>query len=796
MLRNYFKTAYRNLLRYRSFSLINILGMAGGLGVCMFIITLIMDQNAYDDFHTKKDRLFRVVSTEDASFTYATAPVLLKDELKAYPQVEEVVRIRWNYDFTIKTESKELSFNGLYVDSTFLDVFDFPLAYGQKEQVLNEPYSVVLRAETAEKLGLNPATDLGKSVQINEWGYFKVAGILEPDLPRTHFKFDILVSYSTVNSLRKEIGIEVFAEESWQDIWNTYVYVLKKQGTSESVLRQALVDISQRTADKREMNLLFELQPLSDIAPSKRMGNELGVTMPAIILNFLLVIAVLVLLTACFNYTNLTVAQALTRVKEIGVRKIMGARRKGLMLQFVIESVFLCLLALGLASIMLEWLILPQFKGFTVAKMLDFELDISIQTYMLFLGLSLGTGIIAGLLPAVYLSGFPVLGVLKSVSDVKLLPRLGLRKVLVSAQYVITLVFFISIVLLFQQTQKYYQTDYGFRQDHVINLQLQGQSLDQVKNLLSSRKEVIGVSGSSLLPGLGSLMTNDVNFPGEDEAKGICQFYTDQNFASNMGLNLVVGKFWGAGEEKNKIVVNELLVKKAGWTSPHQAIGQVLTTKKNDSLMVSQEIIGVVEDFVHYRLSEENYPLMIHQSPKNVEWANIRVVDGGMESTTKYLGQMWSELDPTHTINYNIYDEVLYTENVAIFDDSIRLLGFISLITILITSMGLLGMASYLVRRKRKEISIRKVLGAGMKRILWKLSHGLITPILVAIAIATPLAFFLNQSWLSGLANSVEMGVLNVGLGVLIMLLLASGIILSQAYAIAIQNPVDSLRDE
>lgn len=793
MIQNYFKIAYRSLLRNSSFSFINILGLAGGMAVCMFILTLIIDQNNFDTFHEHEDRIYRVTSQANAD-VYATTPFLVKQELvNNFSAIEEITSIR-RAGGDLKFGEKVIPFEGLYSTPAFFELFDFEFQQGDKKTSLVEPYSIVLKEETAEKLGLNVA-DIGKSISINDWGGFKLTGILKKPAGKTHLKFDFLIAEATYKPLQLAEKINAEAD-SWNNNWHAYVYFLLKENANPKSISAELPALSKRIYADAERKLEFGLQPLTEISPSKIMNNELSITMPVMMLSFLSMLALLVLLTACFNYTNLSVAKSLTRVKEIGIRKVVGARRGSILIQFMAEAVLTALLAFVLAIVVLELIIMPQFLSLNMTRYFDFNGQISLSTYLLFLGFSVFVGLLAGIIPSVYLSAFKPLEVLKTTSSFKVFKRIGIRKVLMISQLVIAMVFFTTVVVLYQQTTLLMKADYGFNKENLINLSLQGNDFEKVKTILAEHKNITQISGTSIIPGTGRLQTRDVRLPDSSQLVNTCRIKIDENFIQNLDLKLVAGREFTNEdvEGETQVVINKKSVDRMGFSSPAEAVGQSVVIEYKDKQTEAQ-VIGVVDNFVHHFIANATQPLMLTYQPAEVETVNLRILPYEIPATLAFIEAQWAALDPIHPLDYRFFDDQLY-EQISILDDAVKLIGFLALITIIITCMGLLGIANYTVQTREKEIGIRKVLGADLRRVMWTLSKGMIYPILIAVAISLPIVWLLNSLWLEEFAKRISLSVSNIGLGMLLLSILVVAIVLSQSLRVANKNPVKALRTE
>jgi len=557
-----------------------------------------------------------------------------------------------------------------------------------------------------------------------------------------------------------------------------------------------LDDIAEEVYADEERKLAFLTQPLSEISPTVIPYNELNSTLPIFVLKFLAIVGLLVLLTACFNYTNLTVAQGLTRAKEIGVRKVMGARRYNILFQFMAEAVLIALVAFFIAVFLLESFILPQFSQMFLFPHLKFDLNIASSTYLIFFGLCVLTGVIAGLIPSFYMSGLKPAMVMKKITSIKVFSKVGLRRVLIGVQFLIALIFFGTIFIVNQQGQHMIHADYGFNTENIINVPLQENDYQKVKTQLEKHPDIKSISGVSLLPASGMAATKETFLPNSNEEKGIFVMRSDAGFIENIGLKILAGRTFSNNDitGESQIVINELAVENYGWPSPEAALGQVIEVVKDDGRQPTK-VIGVVQDFHHQDITNPIRPLMLTYEPEAIRFLNLNVQTSDIPETLAFIEKEWKEIDSVHPVKYEVYNEFLH-ERVAFFNDAAKLLGFITFITVLITCMGLIGISSYTAQTRQKEVGIRKVLGASVKNIIWTLSKGMMISIFVAVIIGIPIVYVLNTAWLQEIAYRIDLNFFNFGLGIFIMFLIGVGIVASQAWRTAVSNPIDALKVE
>ena len=816
LFQNYAKVGFRNILKYKVFSFINVFGLAVAMSVCMLIILMLADQNRYDQFHDKKDRVFRILSDYDNSRqSYATSPFPLANALKEkYPIMEETTHLTPGVGGDAVYEQKLVDMRGYFAEPSFFRVFSFELEKGNATTALASPNSMVISSQLAYDL-FNDEDPIGKTIEFSDrklpfpldfdgvgsspvsWGSFTVTGVIDPSKYKSHLKFDVLVSASSMPALYVDHKIED-RTNNWENFFQTYTYVLLQEGKSIDQLNASLKDFADRTyADiKSEQTKDFKLsaQLLSDIQLGL-MGNDTNNRLPRIGYYFLGFLAAIIMLSASLNYTNLSIARALTRAKEIGVRKVTGANKKSLVFQFLSESIIVSLLALVLAFIFLLF-IAPAFKGLWVNQYLNFELPQSISVYFIFIGFAVLIGVIAGAYPALHLSGYQPVKALKSLGNMN--PgKMGIRKFLSVSQFVISLLFIVTSILVFNQFKHFMKFDYGFSSKNIINVELQGADYQKVSNEFSSVAGVTEVSASNIIPATGTNNGTDLRkTDSEDEFTHANILLTDQHFVSNLDIEIIAG---GAlpmdGESSDRfIIVNETAVKKLGYQHPNEIIGETFETKWGKEML---EVVGVVKDF-HYLLlinSDGIAPLVLRSKPDQFKFLNVKIGSGEPMTTIANLEAKWKQIDSIHPFQYKFYDDELSSTHQAIFD-LVAILGFIAFLAIVIACLGLLGMATYTAERKTKEVGIRKVLGAGGVSIAYMLSKEFINVLIISVIIGAPLSYFINNLWLQTLANRVEFGFGTVFWGTSVLLMLGLITIGSLAIRASKSNPVDALRAE
>jgi putative ABC transport system permease protein len=808
MWRNYFLVAIRNLKRHRFFSFINVFGLAISMSVCLGIIMLVADQLMYDRHNTKRDRIFRVNTRylnsdgSPAGNDYATAPAPLAETLvRDYTGVEKAVRIRRGFGnpWIELEQDVNIPLAGFYADPDAFDVFEYTLKYGDVQTALREPYSVVLTEKAAKKL-FKQENPLGEVIKVGNLGEYKVTGVIAENADhKSHIVFEALASYSTLKSL-ESAGIVETSTHEWGDWTSGWVYVLLEEGRSANDIEGHLAAISKKEQPEKHSaednrRYKFYLQNLSSVTPGPFINNPIGPFMPRIFVYFFGGLALIVMLTSCFNYTNLSIARALTRAREIGVRKVNGAYRYQIFLQFLTESVLFSFLALGLALLMLV-AVKPFLLNLKFAQVLKWDMETNIYVYLAFIGFSLIAGIVAGLFPSIILSKFQPVKVLKNAGSIKLLNRMGLRKSLLVGQFTLSLVFILSVVVLYNQLQLFIKADYGFDISSKISIKLNQTNWEPLKNELMLQSNIVNVAPSSHIPAAGTSYGDGfkINLQ-EGESVPMSYFYVDANYLESLSLKLIAGKNFEpqSGEtSKTLMLINEEAVRKFQFASAADAVGAYIYCER-DSMKF--QVIGVVKDYNHEVLIEKIGPMALRYDPAQFNLLQVKYA-GSYEEASKSVEMAWAKVNPTQKLDYKSFEEEISFFYRTVFADFVSVIGVISVMAILISCLGLLGMATYATETRLKEISIRKVLGSSSEALVFLISKSFLKLLAVAIVIAVPLAWFINSMWLEVIAYRTEFSLAVVATGVGIVVILGILTIGSQTVRAAFSNPVDSLKNE
>jgi putative ABC transport system permease protein len=807
MFRNYIKTAIRNLLRHRFFSAINVFGLAVAMALSMMIMMLVTDQMMYDRYNTKRDRIYRINSIPIGSQGQtmnetATTTLAVKQELlDNYTGVEKAVRIARGFgNLWIEFEQNNVNIPvaGYFADSEILNVFEYELEYGNPKTALVEPFSVVLTKKAARRL-FKQQNPLGETFKVGEDGLYKVTGILKETSNKTHIAFDALASFSSLKSLAA-LGKKGKSVDDWFSHWEGWVYVLLEKGKTIDDIRSSFTKIEQKhfavlANPETQQKIKFSPQQLMSITPGPFINNMIGPFLPWVFVYFFIGLAAIVMLTSCFNFTNLSIARSLTRAREIGVRKVTGAVRWQIFTQFLTESVVISLFALVVALLMLVAL-KPLMMQLSFVRIMRWGLEVNYFVYAVFFVFAIVVGLLAGFFPAIVLSGFQPVKVLKSLNTLKLFSGLRLRKTLLVSQFTFSLIFILSVIVVFKQLQLFLRADHGFNMETKIVVNLGNTSPEALKTELLSQSNIESVSAVSHVVAAGSSYGASYKRSLEEkEWTELYYFSTDEDYLKNLEVPLIAGKYFSSdnGESnKNFIVLSEKALETLHFKSAADAIGQELILKNDSS---RKQIIGVFKNYNHQLLMEKMQPLGLIYNPEEFRILQVKY-SGTYEEAGKSIAAAWAKVNPSLQVDYkNFYEEVHRIYDVF-FGDLVSILGVIAFLAITISCLGLLGMATYTTETRIKEISIRKVLGCSAGNLIYLLSKGFVTILLIAIVIAVPAAYFINNLWLEQLAYHVSVDFLTIALGIILLLVFSGLTIGSQTWRAVFVNPVENLKGE
>lgn len=794
MIKNYLRVALRNLWRHKTFSLLNIIGLTVGMTAFFLIFRYVCFELSYDTMHSKADRIYRMVSdvrTPTGTRHYNTSPVPaaihMKEEL---PEVASAVRICLDDNWmVIRGDQVFQQDNVSLVDSTFFDIFDFPLLKGNPHTVLKDPFSVVL-SESAAKKFFGSADPMGQSLTLTRDKFHATVRGIMKDLPEnTHMKVSMLISIATMSQY-----IDTAIDRRWDNYWYS-TYLLLKPGADAARLQSkfpAYLEKMNGAAMHRNQTIpTLLLEPLRHVylystRDGAKNGNIANVYIFSIIGAFILAIA-------CINFINLTTARSAERAKEVGIRKVIGAGKGMLAAQFIGESVILCVIAYALA-IAFTALLLPAFNhiaGKTISTGI-----FSHPSYLLvLLGISVLIGIAAGVYPALVLSSFQPVIVLKGrfVTGAR---GILLRKALVIVQFTIATGLIIATLVVNKQLSYMRSQDLGFNKDQELILDTRGDSAKLAfKQEISTLPGVLSTTMSTNVPGTGTFGGDCriENIRGDMQLTNVRVYQVDFDYLRQFRIRVVAGRDFSRDlptDTTQAMILNETAVRQLGYLSPRQAIG-----KKFDQFGNTGTIVGVVRDFHFRSLQELIQPLCIRVAPGNLDLICVKVDAHRLPATLDMIERKWKRMLPERPFSYFFLDE-FFDKQYRSEDRFGRLFLYFAGLAIFISCLGLMGLASYSTLQRTKEIGVRKVVGASTGSIVLLLSRDFLQLVGWAFLIAAPLSWFFINGWLREFAYRIPVYWWIFAVAGLTAFLIAWLTVSFQAIRAAGANPVKSLRSE
>ncbi len=806
MLKNYFLIAFRNLRKHPLYAFVNVVGLALGLACCTFIVLYVMDEVRYDRFHADADQIYRVVEDwhegDRESYratTYGAMAWLLEEE---FPVIDDAVRVL-PYPLLVTPDSDtKYQEDGVYfVDSTFLNVFNFPLKRGEAATALEAPFSVVLSEPMAHKY-FGDAEAVGQLLQVrdDEAIYeFTVTGVLDVLPSNTHFQFDMLASFS---SMRTMYSPWVEDAGNW-DHPPLYTYVkLDAQADAGALEAQLPAFADRRVRSDVAQSRTFRLQALTDIRLKSAREEELTPGSNITYVYLFGLIAFFILLIACINFMNLATARAAGRAQEVGLRKALGAQRSQLMRQFLSESMLMVAVALLLVIVLVEAL-LPVFNAVS-GKTLASGVFLHWTVPLLLLGTVVVVGLLAGSYPALYLSAFRPARVLKGATTTASRMAVHFRKGLVVFQFAVSIALIIGTGVIYQQLHYAQNERLGFDKEHVVLIPMRDvdnqYNYTTLKTMWQQIPGVAHVTASSGMPGLDvNLRPLPVHPEGSTDTLSLDVLTVDHDYAETYGLEIVAGRDFDEAfpvDATSSYLINESAAARFGWDDP---VGKTLTASVwfNGHSDKEGQIVGVVKDFQYHSLRHGIDPLVFHIFPNTYyyDYVAVRLHPNDISETLAALEAGWAQFNPARPFEYRFLDEqfdALYRTEERLG----TLFGYFAALAVLIACLGLFGLAAFTAEQRTKEIGVRKVLGASVAGIILLLSKDLLKLIAVAFVLAVPLAYVAMQGWLAGFAYRIELPwtlFIITGLGALAVAWLTVSF---HAIRAALADPVKSLRYE
>ncbi len=811
MLRNYIKIAWRNVMKNKAFSFINIAGLSVGMACCMLILLYIQNETTYDKHHERAEDIYRLgttfVTTEQTR-NMPTTPAPMAFALKAdFPEVEQVTRVfvPFSEDKAIfkllqnnKTIQSFYETKGYFADSTFFDVFSYHFLEGNPHTALNEPNSVVISDEIARKMfGAAPA--LNRLVRISSSNGnidFKITGVFKPE-NLSHIEGRYFMSLSSGDMGEYIRTVKNFA---FNNMFYTYLRLVPD--ATPQALEKKLPAFVDKYAGNDLKTAGFQKKQFLEAVPDLHLYSEdngnMGSKGSIQYVYLLTSIAIFTLLIACINFMNLATARSGKRAAEVGIRKVVGAEKSMLIGQFLGESLLLSLLALCIAVAMI-YAFLPVFNALAHTSIQLFTPD-HLVSLVWFVLLAAFTGIVAGSYPAFYLSSFQPVRVLKG-KFINSLAAINLRRVLVVFQFAISIVLILASLVVWQQMHYLNSQSLGFNQQQQIIIPLRTEAAKKnyqaFKAEIQRNTQITSAAGASSYPGI--FLARDQNFYTDGktnaESLNLKMNDVDYDFIETLGFELKSGRAFSRDfpSDTSRIIINEKAASGFGF-SPEQAIGKRLHFEWNGTVY-DLEVAGVVKDF-HFEGLQKNigrFGFLLDQGVHN--YMVVKANTASMEATTAFLDSKWKALNPEEPFEYSFLDQE-FEHNYDTEQRMGLIVGYFTCIAILISCLGLYGLAAFTAEQKTKEIGIRKVMGASIPNLVRLLSGDFLKLVLISFVIAAPLAWYAMHTWLQNFAYRISLQWWVFAVAGFAALLIAFLTVSYQAIKAALANPVKSLRSE
>ena len=776
MFKTNLKIAWRNLVKDKQFTFLNVLGLSAGLGCALLILFWVNDELSYDKFFANDDRLYELLENHSKESSGLLSEAV-KQQVRGAEYAAAVAPPQWFPEYTLSVRDKNIKASGQYAEKDYFNIFSFKLIDGNKNTVLENKNAIVISDELATKLFGTTENIIGKPVRFDQDTTFYVSGIFEKVPKHSSQQFDFVLSFEYFKSIKEWVT-------KWGDR-GPYNYVLASEDMDINTFNKLVANvITANTGDtsRKVLATRFSDLYLYDYY-TKSSGSEGRIAY----VRLFSVLAIFILVIACINFMNLSTARASRRLKEIGIKKVVGADRKQLILQFLTESLLLTLFATAFA-VGIAFLLLPAFNQIT-GKQISLHFDLAIISY--FVPVILCTGLLAGSYPALYLSKFNPLSILKGKFNTSVTEVLS-RKGLVVFQFTLSTILIVAVMVIYQQIQFIQNTDAGYRKDNILRLSVEGPMKDKKQSFIAELKTIPGVVNASStyhkMVGRG-YGHSGMDWEGRDPNNDVFfeAFEVDYDFVETMGMTMVEGRSFSRrfGGDSNKIILNEKAVEMMGLKNP---IGKTIRRFGSDA-----QVIGVVKDFHFESLHESIKPAYL------VLWGGNKIVARvqaqNQRQTIATIEGLYEKYNPGFPFTFNFLDEAYQQQ----YDSETRvsaLSKYFAGLAIIISCLGLFGLAAFTAQKRRKEIGVRKVVGASVVNITTMLSKDFLWLTLISLVIALPVSWWLMSSWLQSFAYRISITpyvFIMAGVSVILITLFT---ISFQSIKAAMANPVKSLRTE
>lgn len=800
MILNYLKIAWRNLLKRKVYSFINIFGLGIGMACCLLIFMFVQDELSYDTYHEHQDKIYRVIhgsKNHDSSEFWVWENAAIGKGLRTeFPEIDKVVQFSGKADILLQDGDKLFQEEGIFfMDSTALEVFSWELLRGNPSTALSAPYSIVLSESTARKY-FGEEDAFGRTLEGSdvagraEGGTYTVTGIIKDIPDNSHLKSNLLISLSTY----RQKAPRIFEMWGYADF---YTYFKVHDHFDQSAFEQKMAQYLENHGPTDRPNYEVRLESMNDIYLQSAAQRQPGETGNLSNLYVFSVIGIFILILAVINFMNLSTARSMERAKEVGIRKSIGANRRSLVFQFLSESFFIvtgaALVALAVLVLFMPLMVDLVEKELALKNMINWE------NAPLLLGVFIGIGLLAGAYPSMVLSAFKPVSVLKGIG-LNNSQGESLKKGLVVFQFSLSIALIAGTVIVYHQMSHLQQKDMGFDKERMLVLDYNydeqvNDKREVLKNKMEANPEILSAAFSRSVPGsyFPNAGTEIEDADGEMKMREQPVFQVGEDFITHYGLEMAAGRPYSRdypSDMEGGLIINEAAARSYGYSNPEDIIG-----KKFDQWGRSGEIIGVVKDFNFTSLHREIEPLTLPLVPYASRYMSLKVKSNDLARTLQEVEETWIAVNPHRPFLYSFLDDDFNRQYQSDFRFK-KLFTVFSILAILIACLGLLGLATYTAEKRIKEIGIRKVMGANTSGIVALLSKDFIKLVGIAIIIASPISWYAMNMWLEGFAYRIDISwwvfPLAGSLAILIALLTVS----SQAIKAAMMNPVRSLRSE
>ncbi|MBL7865242.1 MAG: ABC transporter permease [Cyclobacteriaceae bacterium] len=794
MLKNYAVTASRSLIRHRSYSLINIICLSVGMSVGLLALGALVDIKEVDDYHVNRDRLYRVITVDENGRDHASTSAPLAEKLRNEGTAfEEVIQLEGRFNPQVVTEDQlTVPLIGYYASPNFLNTFTFPLIEGDARMALARPFTMLITTETAQKLFPSNSFGnvIGRIVEVEGVGDFEVTGIVA-DYARSHFYFDALTSLSTLEALERT-GQRKPSLSDWGPSTNFYTYLLLKEHANPDGISALLARMEEFAPYKEDKPVHYKLEALTDI-PMNEHYNEIGRSWGSESLIVFFSLALLVLLPACFNYANISMARGMKRAKEIGLRKVSGGEQQHIFFQMILETAIVSLASLA-AALPVYMIIKEEFVSMIVGGVRTFDLDITPALFGLFVLFALITGIVAGAFPALYFARLSPVETLRNAPGSGRLSRISVRKWLVVTQFALSTVFIMGVIIALKQYRYALNYDLGFQKENMLTVPLKGANVDLVRNELGNIPGVHGISFAASIPGNGAVFSTWAQLPGEEDSIPVAQLFVDRQYLEVMQMKLVAGTTFpeASASGETHMVVNETFLTQFELGDPSEAIGKVIVM---DQKQTELRIAGVVKDFNYAPLHDKIEGFAFRYHPANFHMAMVRMASQDPAETIIQLEKAWKVVSQ-EKFEAEFLDDQLRS-SLQGFLSMAKIFGFLGLVAITVSALGLLAIVISAAETRTREMGIRKVMGASPTQIASILSLGFFKLVGIGAVIAIPITYFMfDKVFLQMIYYRTQIETPEILFSLFLLFSMVAIVVSSQTLRVARINPVDTLRSE